>query len=235
MNAKIKIYNKVNKIEKEFYLPLDIEEVEEFLTVKAANTSGYKIISVEDDYDFLLDINAKNDFYQDINKLIKLIENSNIDKKETCLKLLFHTKNNSDIFIIDLIENFEYIQNKYTINNHFSRPEDWAECNNDKYHFINIDNINDIVYNFDYDLRENYLRDISATVDLGEGLQDKLYTMDLEHILYKFREIGVLNILDIEGYLDWKNIVVNLRASMFYIDKFKGVIIIYNDQQKVSG
>ncbi|MEA2019309.1 MAG: hypothetical protein U9N59_12755 [Campylobacterota bacterium] len=231
MNAKIKIYNKQTKKEKQFYLPMDIEEIEEFLNYNSGKSSGYKIVYVEDDYNFLLDINAKNDFYQDINKLVELIkDNSDYTEKETCLKLLFHIENysNNNILISNLIDDFESIQNKYTVYDDFSKAVDWAKCNNKEYNFINTNSISDIVSNFDYDLRENYIKDMSATVDLGEELQDKLYTMDLEHILYKFQDINVLNVLDITFYLDWKKIVNKLRVSMLYIDEFKRCVIVHN-------
>ena len=225
MKATMTIMNLTNNNEEVFDLPLDIEEVESFLN---DNQSEYKITNVEDTYKLLTNIEAYQSNYNDINELVELIENSGNDIEETCLKILFHYKNNSDRTVKSIIANFNEIEERYTVYEKYLTTENWASLHNDEYNFIDNTDIQKIYHNFNEDGKEAYLRDLTATVDLGEKLQEEIYDMSISDMLDTVEDMGMLKVLDISRYLDWKSIVKNLRASAIYIEKFKGHIIVYN-------
>ena len=225
MRAEITIKNLENYKEERFELPLDIEEVELFLD---NNQSEYIITDVEDNYNFLMDLKAYNYTYKDINELVGLIENSGNDIKETCLKVLFHYENNCDRAIKSLIDDFKEIEDTYTIYSDYDNTAKWAEFHNEEYNFVDITDTQKIYHNFNYDLQELYLSNLTATVDMGEQLQEDIFDMNLSDMLDIVEDMGMLKVLDINGYLDWEKIVNNLGAGGFYIDTFKGVVVVHN-------
>jgi hypothetical protein len=225
MKAEITIMNLTNNNEEVFTLPLDMEEVELFLD---NNQSDYKITDIEDTHNLLKNVEAYNSNYNDINELVELIENSCNDIKETCVKIQYHFENNSGITIKSIISNFTEIEDKYTVYEKYLTTENWASLYNDEYKFVDITDTQKIYHNFNEDGKDSYLRDLTATVDLGEKLQEEIYDMSISDMLDTVEDMGMLKVLDISRYLDWKSIVKNLRASAIYIEKFKGHIIVHN-------
>ena len=221
MNANITVYNQLRK-EKFFKLPINGNEILEFTN---NNKLDYEITDIEDKYNFLVSINAQNSNLDNINKLVELIENSD-NEKEVITKLLFHYKN-SNVSIYTLLEEFKDIINKYETYSNFKNEEEWAEEYNNVYTFVNLENPYEISCNFDYELRDNFLRDLKSTVDLGV-LEDRIYDMSIEQILEELEEMGVLSNLpfSIAFYLDWKSKVKELRANGITIDKLNDLIIV---------
>lgn len=224
MRAEISIVNLENNKVERFDLPLDMEEVELFLD---GNQSECKITDVHDTHNLLKDLKGYNSTYTDINELVELIENCGNDIKETCIKVLFHYENNSDRTIKSIIDNFSEINDEYTVYSDYDNCERWAELKNEEYKFVDIDDTQKIYHNFNYELRELYLRNLTATVDIGEQLQEDIFDMNLSDMLDTVEDMGMLKVLDINGYLDWKQIVKNLRASGFYIDMVKDVVVVH--------
>lgn len=221
MNAQITVYNQLGK-EKLFKLPMNENKITKFTNNYKLD---YEITDIEDEYNFLASINAENSNLDDINKLVELIENVD-DEKEVITKLLYHYKNNN-VSIYTLLEEFEDIINKYETYSDFKNEEDWAEAYNDVYTFVNIESSYEVDCNFDYELRDNFLRDLKSTVDLGD-LEDRMYDMSIGQILEEFEEIGLLSNLpfSIAFYFDWKSTVKRLRANGITIDKLNDLIIV---------
>jgi hypothetical protein len=223
LNTFITVLNYATNLEKEFALPFDYEELEEFVDF---GENEYKITDVEDSYNFLMKIRAYEDSYKFINSLVEKIENtSNIE--ETIFKLSYHCELN-DYDINYMIDNFDNILEKYEVYENFSRVEDWAQVYNDTYNFIDTNDANTLYRYFDNDLEEAYFRDLTATFDLGEW-EEKIYEVGFDKAFEFLKENNLLLApsLSIVGYLDWKKIVQNLRASAFYIDTFDKKVIVH--------
>ncbi len=225
MKAEITITNLTNNNEEVFTLPLDIEEVELFLD---NNQSDYKITDIEDTHNLLKNVEAYKSNYNDINELVELIENSGNNIKETCVKIQYHFENNNDITIKSIIANFTEIDDKYTVYSDYDNSEEWAEFHNEEYKFVDISDTQKIYHNFNTDLKELYLRNLTVTVDLGDELEQDIFDISLSDMLDIVEDRGLLEVLNINSYLDWKHIVKNLRASAFYIEEFKGCVIVHN-------
>lgn len=224
MKAELTLLNLKNNKEKEFNLPNDLKDIKEFLN---NGKYGYKITNVEDTHNFLMDIQAYEYTYKEINELVKMIENtSNI--KETITKLSFHCDTNSND-IKNLTNHFENILDKYEIYENYSTPEEWVEVYNERYKFIDTTDINTLYRNFDSDLKDKYFRDLTATYDLKKW-EEKIYKVSFKEAFDFLNECNLLlnPNLSIIGYLDWKIVIRELRASGFYIDKYKDFIIVYN-------
>lgn len=221
MNAQITVYNQLGK-EKLFKLPMNEKKITKFTNNYKLD---YEITDIEDEYNFLASIHAENSNLDDINKLVELIENVD-DEKEVITKLLYHYKNYS-VSIDTLLEEFEDIINKYETYSDFENEEDWAEAYNDVYTFVNIENSYEVASNFDYELKDNFLRDLRITVDIG-NLENRMYAMSIEQILEELEKMGLLSNLpfSIAFYLDWKSKLKELRANGINIDKLNDLIIV---------
>lgn len=222
MNAEISIYDYAKQKEKRFLLPSEFDDMKSFITPNR----GYKITDIEDKYNFFIDIEAYYNSYEEINELVKLIE-KNSDEESTITKLSFHF-DLTKCDIIELVDNFEDIIDKYDMYDNYRTIEDWAEDNNKIYNFIDSTNV-DILYTyFDNDLLENLLRDSYVTYDFS--YIDDFYEQTLEEILELLDSQGFISskYLNMDFYLNWEIIVKQLRANAFYIDKFKNKIIVYH-------
>ena len=135
--------------------------------------------------------------------------------------------NNPNPRVLELLEEFEDIVNKYETYSDFKNEEDWAEAYNDVYTFVNIENSYEVGCNFDDELRDSFLRDLKSTVDLGD-LEDRMYDMSIGQILDELEEIGLLSNLpfSIAFYFDWKSTVKRLRGNGITIDKLNDLIIV---------
>lgn len=224
MNTEITVLNLEKNKEKEFNLPFDINDIEEFLDY---GNSEYKITNVEDNYNFLMEIEAYEYTYTQINELVELIENSS-DRKETINKLSYHWDMN-DNNIKYMIDNFEEILDKYEIFENYSTPEEWALRNYEYYNLIDINDLDSFYRNFDSDLVKAYFRDLTATYDLRDW-EEKIYEVSFKEAFDFLKDNNLLfgPSLSIIGYLDWERIVRDLRAGAFCIDKYKNFIIVYN-------
>lgn len=224
MNTHITVLNYETNLEKEFSLPYDFEELEEFIDFEKTE---YKITDIEDSYNFLMKIRAYEDSYKSINELVELIEDtSNIE--ETITKLSYHCEI-TDYDIKFMIDNFDNILEKYEVYENFSKVEDWAEVYNSTYNFIDTTDADTLYRYFDSDLKEIYFRDLTATFDLGEW-EDKIYNVNFDVAWQYLKDTELLfnSSLSVVGYLDWERVVNNLRASAFYIDFFNNKVIVHN-------
>ncbi len=228
MRAEITLRNYDDEVET-FELPIDKEEFFLFVGNMGAEQA---IESVIDKYEFLEDLykyNSLGDYYSsDLSDLIELIEINSINKKETCIKILYHRELNDSLLITDIVDNFNDIEDTYTIYSDYDNTAKWAEFHNEEYKFVDIDDTQKIFHNFNHNLKELYLRNLTATVDMGEQLQEDIFDMNLSDMLDTVEDMGMLKVLDINGYLDWEQIVKDLRASAVYIDKFKDIVIVHN-------
>ncbi|MGE4444634.1 MAG: hypothetical protein AB7E37_06665 [Candidatus Altimarinota bacterium] len=221
MNAQITVYNQVGK-EKLFKLPMNEKEIAKFTNNYKLD---YEITDIEDEYNFLASINAENSNLDDINKLVALIEDIE-NKKEVITKLLYHYKN-YNTSIDTLLEKFEDILNKYETYSNFRNEEEWAEAYNNVYTFVNLENPSEIASNFDYELKDTFLRDLRITIDIGD-LENRIYDMSIEEILEEIEKMGLLSNFpfSIAFYLDWKSKLKELRANGINIDKLNEFIIV---------
>lgn len=222
MNAEISIYDYAKQKEKRFLLPSEFDDMESFITPNR----DYEITDVEDDYGFLEEIKAYEDGYIQINELVKLIE-ENFDEESIITKLSFHYYQ-TRCELEYLIKNFETIIERYEIYEDYFTVADWVEDNNEQYNFIKINDIDKLYYFFDHSLRKNYLRDLYATYDFNIEI-DEFYSLTLMEVFELLESYDLLYgpYISFYKYLNWKEIAKNLRASAFYVDKFKNKIMVH--------
>jgi hypothetical protein len=226
MDTEIYIFDNENNEEKSFNLPCDLYEAED-LTLEDIDNN--KIIGVTDNYNLFTKLEAYQcGCYESISYLTVAIEDSD-NIKETVTKILYHNENYGCSDIQEYVNNFDSIVEKYEVFKN-TTPSIWIKNHNEEYKFIDTTNTQDLFHNFNRDNIEVYIRDLVATYGIEEELSDNLYNMDLSTLLDTVEAMGLLNdsMISIENYLDWNNLVQNLRASAFYIDSFKDCVIVHN-------
>lgn len=149
--------------------------------------------------------------------------------KTIIIQLSYHFSQNLEMTLNDLICCFNYIIDRYEVYQTFNSSIDWLEVHNEEYTFVNRTSVCSIYANFDFDLKEIYLYDVSDTFDLGEKIQSKIKNMDFYEVLEELDELGILQnkLLSIERYLNWKQIIKNLRVNGFYIEEYEGMVIVH--------
>lgn len=183
-----------------------------------------------DEFEYIEDEDLLNELEDDFDEFE---DNDGGEKKvkTIIIQLSYHFSQNLEMTLNDLICCFNYIIDRYEVYQTFSNSADWLEVHNEEYTFVNTKSVYSIYANFDFDLKETYLKDLSATFDLGENLQNKIYDIDFIEVLIELDEIGILKnkSFSIERYLDWNKAVRNLRLNSFYIEEYEGMVIVHRD------
>ena len=178
--------------------------------------------------DLLKEHNIKS---KDRNELLNLIENYEEDEENVFLKVSYHLRYFNSVSvketIEEIIERFSVLMESYSIYRGYESSVKWAEDYNDEFEFINFNDYEDIYDFFDTDLKDSFISELKANVDLGE-LENSIDKLNLKELLKTLQEKGILEDLpfSISPYIYWEGKVRKLGNYGFNIEYWPDDIII---------